>query len=61
MLYQLRITLEYIGGSTDIAPEFLRGRVDTAVRCAVWIGAILLIYAFCGQSSKFIYLSLIHI
>lgn len=56
MLANLRSTLEYLGGSRDRAPAFLHGRLDTVVRCAIWIAAILLIYAFCGQSSRFIYI-----
>jgi len=56
MVSNLRNTLEYLAGERDEAPEFLSGRFELVVRCAVWALAILLIYAFCGQSSKFIYI-----
>jgi hypothetical protein len=51
-----RATLEYLGGERDDSPRFLAGRMGIAVRCAAWAAAIILIYAFCGQSSKFIYI-----
>jgi hypothetical protein len=56
MLSTLCASLEYLAGERDDAPPFLAGRLGAVVRCAVWIAAILLIYAFCGQSSKFIYI-----
>jgi len=55
-LTTLRATFEYLGGERDDPPSFLAGRFLTAARCAVWVLAIVLIYAFCGQSSKFIYI-----
>jgi hypothetical protein len=56
MLSTFRATLEYLGGSRDEAPRFLAGRFGGVVRCTGWVLAILLIFAFCGQSSKFIYI-----
>jgi hypothetical protein len=56
MLSTFRTTLEYLGGERDDVPSLLTGRAGVVARCAVWALAILLIYAFCGQSSKFIYI-----
>jgi hypothetical protein len=56
MLSTFRSTLEYLGGERDDAPAFLAGRFGVVARCAVWVLAIALIYAFSGQSSKFIYI-----
>jgi hypothetical protein len=56
MLSRLRATLEFLGGERDDAPALLAGRFGWVARCAVWALAILLIYAFSGQSSKFIYI-----
>jgi hypothetical protein len=56
MLTTFRFTLEYLGGSRDEAPPFLAGRLNRVARCAVWALAIVVIWAFCGQSSKFIYI-----
>jgi hypothetical protein len=56
MLATFRATLEYLGGERDDVPQFLAGRFGQLARCAAWALAILLIYAFCGQSSKFIYI-----
>jgi hypothetical protein len=56
MLSNFRATLEYLGGERDDAPQLLAGRFGGLARCAVWVLAIVLIYAFCGQSSKFIYI-----
>lgn len=56
MLKQLRAGIEYLCGERDDAPPFLMSQWTWVARCAVWAGAILLIYAFSGQSSKFIYI-----
>jgi hypothetical protein len=56
MLSNFRAVLEYLGGERDDAPLFLQGGFGLAMRCAVWVLAIALIYAFSGQSSKFIYI-----
>jgi hypothetical protein len=56
MLANFRATLEYLGGERDDAPAFLLGGFGWVARCAVWVLAIVLIYAFSGQSSKFIYI-----
>jgi hypothetical protein len=56
MLSTFRATLEYLGGSRDQAPPLLTGRLNWVVRCASWALAMILIWAFCGQSSKFIYI-----
>jgi len=56
MLTDLRNTMEYLGGERDDPPQFLTNAPLWLLRCAVWIAAIALIYAFCGQTSKFIYI-----
>lgn len=56
MLTTFRATLEYLGGERDDVPTLLAGCFGTVARCVVWALAIVLIYAFCGQSSKFIYI-----
>lgn len=56
MFSTLRAGIEYLCGERDDAPAFLSGRVAWVPRVAVWALAILLIYAFSGQSSKFIYI-----
>jgi hypothetical protein len=56
MLSTFRATLEYLGGERDDAPAFLTGRLAWMARCAVWVIALVLIYAFSGQASKFIYI-----
>jgi len=56
MISQVRDGIEYLCGERDDAPPLLRGRWTWIARCAVWAFAIVLIYAFCGQSSKFIYI-----
>jgi hypothetical protein len=50
-------TLEYLGGERDDAPEGLPPFLQSlAVRCVLWIACLLLIYGFCGQASKFVYI-----
>lgn len=56
MLSTLRANFEYLGGERDDAPSLRPGRSRLLLRCAVWIFAIAVIYFFCGQSSKFIYI-----
>jgi hypothetical protein len=56
MLNTFRAGIEYLCGERDDAPAALSGRWTWLARCAVWASAILLIYYFCGQSSKFIYI-----
>jgi hypothetical protein len=56
MLSSFRATFEYLGGELDDAPRLLAGPIGVLARCAVWVLALCLIYAFCGQSSKFIYI-----
>ncbi|WP_263356345.1 hypothetical protein [Acidicapsa ligni] len=56
MLDPLRAGIEYLCGERDDAPPLLAGRFAWIPRYAVWVVAILLIYAFSGQSSKFIYI-----
>jgi len=53
---RLRATLEFLGGERDDAPLLLSGKYAWVARCAVWMLAIVLIYFFSGQSSKFIYI-----
>jgi hypothetical protein len=56
MLSRFRGTIEYLAGERDECPPFLRGHIDLPLRLLVWAFAILLIYSFSGQSSKFIYI-----
>jgi hypothetical protein len=48
--------LEFLGGERDEAPKFLTGRLGRFARYIVWIFAIVLVYTFSGQASKFIYI-----
>jgi hypothetical protein len=48
--------MEFIGGQTDVAPVAFLNRRRWILRTISWCVAIVLIYAFCGQSSKFIYI-----
>jgi hypothetical protein len=52
----LRSTLEYLAGESEFLPSWLATTPHWLLRAVVWIAAIALIYAFCGQSSKFIYI-----
>lgn len=56
MFVNLRATIEFLAGERDQAPAVFTGRTGWFARCAVWAIAIVLIYAFSGQSSKFIYI-----
>ena len=56
-LSRIRDTLEFLAGERDDAPAFLMGTpAGMVIRCLFWIVGMLLIYAFSGQSSKFIYI-----
>ena len=56
MLDKFRATIEYYAGERDQpANAFPRG-FDLLLRCTLLVVAIVLIYAFSGQSSKFIYI-----
>jgi hypothetical protein len=49
--------LEYLGGSRDTPPAGFPVTIANPLFWGVWWGALLLvIYVFCGQSSKFIYI-----
>jgi hypothetical protein len=54
--YGLRMTLEYMAGESEDVPPWLATTPLWLLRSVVWLIAIVLIYAFCGQSSKFIYI-----
>ena len=61
MLKRFRDIIEYLAGEREITslhnpPSFLAGRHEWMLRTLLWICAVVLIYAFCGQSSKFIYI-----
>ena len=61
MMEKFRAVAEYLAGERDLeqvegAPKFLTGKYEWVVRCSVWAAAVLLIYAFSGQASKFIYI-----
>lgn len=49
--------LEFLGGSRDQAPAAFPLSLQQPLLWGIWWGALsLLIYVFCGQSSKFIYI-----
>jgi hypothetical protein len=56
MIAMIYKTVEFIAGETDDPPIFLKKTPLWAVRSLTWCLAIILIYAFCGQSSRFIYI-----
>jgi hypothetical protein len=56
MLTNFRNTVEYLAGERDELPKVLANAPIWLLRCVVWVAAIALIYAFCGQTSKFIYI-----
>ncbi|HEY4359149.1 MAG TPA: hypothetical protein VGN16_25605 [Acidobacteriaceae bacterium] len=56
MFLRFRQSVEYLAGERDLAPPLLARIPAWLLRSAVWLLAIALIYAFCGQSSKFIYI-----
>jgi hypothetical protein len=56
MLTGFRAGIEYLCGERDDAPALFASRWTWLARCVVWTLAIVLIYAFSGQSSKFIYI-----
>lgn len=56
MFSTVRAIFEYLGGERDDAPSLYLSRSRLLLRCAVWIFAIVVIYVFSGQSSKFIYI-----
>ena len=56
MLTTLRAGIEYLSGERDEAPVAMSGSWTMLARCLVWVLAMVLIYAFSGQSSKFIYI-----
>jgi hypothetical protein len=56
MIATIYKALEFIGGETDEAPAFMKTERRWLLRSVTWCLAIVLIYAFCGQSSKFIYI-----
>jgi len=56
-LSAIREAIEFLAGERDDAPWFLTSTgTGILIRCLCWIVGILLIYAFSGQSSKFIYI-----
>lgn len=56
LLTWLTQSLEYLGGSRDQPPVGLPG-LTNPLFWGIWWGALsLVIYVFCGQSSKFIYI-----
>ena len=56
MIMNIYRTLEYVAGQTDLPPAFLASRPGWVLRTVSWCAAILVIWLFCGQSSKFIYI-----
>ena len=56
-LQWLQQAFEYLGGSRDEPPPGLPIALSNPVLWGLWwAGLSLLIYVFCGQSSKFIYI-----
>lgn len=56
MLTNLRHIVEYVAGERDTAPPALQAIPLWVLRSLTWVLAIAIIYAFCGQSSRFIYI-----
>jgi len=57
LLGKIKSVLEYLGGASDDLAIPSLAWMRGSLFWAVWWGAlILLIVAFCGQSSKFIYI-----
>lgn len=52
----LRLGIEFLAGERDESPVWLQSICGWALRCCLWAATIVLIYAFSGQSSKFIYI-----
>jgi len=55
-LRALQSWLAYLGGSTDERPPHFPLRADWIILALWWAFLIALIAAFCGQTSKFIYI-----
>lgn len=51
----IRDTLDYLAGALDTEPTFLRGHVGLAVRCLVWVLAIVVIYVCSSLATRFMY------
>lgn len=47
--------ITFLSGASDSVPRPLRGPAGMAVRCLSWAILFGLIYAFSGQTHKFIY------
>jgi hypothetical protein len=56
MLLGLRTTLEFLAGESDLMPSFLARVPAWVYRSLVWILSLTLIYIFCGQTTRFIYI-----
>lgn len=56
MLITFRETIEYLAGQRDNGPASVARIPAWLLRSAVWLLSIALIYFFCGQTSKFIYI-----
>jgi hypothetical protein len=56
MLILLRHSVEYLAGQRDEAPFWLAHVPSWLTGSLVWLLAIGLIYAFCGQTTKFLYI-----
>jgi hypothetical protein len=56
MLLGFRNFVEYLAGQCDDVPPSLANVPPWIYRSLVWMLALLLIYFFCGQSTKFIYI-----
>jgi len=49
--------LEYIGGERDLPPAGTIAAISSVfARSLTWVILLALIYAFCGNSSKFMYI-----
>jgi len=56
-LQWLQHALEYLGASRDEPPPHFPIALSNSIFWGLWWAALsLLIYVFCGQSSKFIYI-----
>ncbi len=52
---EVKTFAEYLGGVVDFIPS-TRARIDSPLWGFWWAFLILIIIAFCGQSTKFIYI-----
>jgi len=55
-LRNIKQAVEYLGGQTDRCPWERTPRFEWIGLALWWAGLLLVIWVFCGQKSKFIYI-----